>query len=214
MYEPLKNKTCKKCRTLIAEPKELIRIVKGFFYMTIDDELLLELIKPDSLGEVGEGALIVSVVGTKKVKYKLEQSEIDYEFYWDVLALAKRNVEMTPDITIDIIDENKQIAIELENDYNWGFQKSLRQVKKYRVRFDDTRVIIPEDYGKFAPLYKHEGFRVYLWKAIRRWQCLKCGTETTKEGRVIPKCSNQKCGNHNQAEFRLIGLKDTTIEEF
>ena len=180
--------------------------------MTIDDELLLELIKPDSLGEVGEGALIVSVVGTKKIKYKLEQSEIDYEFYWDALALGKRNVEMTPDITISIPDESKQIAIELENDYKWDFQDSLRQVKKYRVRFDDTRVIIPKDHEKFAPLYKHEGFRVYLWQAKRVWQCLKCGTETNKEGPVVPKCS--KCGNHSQNEFRLIGLKDATIEEF
>jgi hypothetical protein len=28
-YEPLKVETCKKCGKLIAEPKELIRIVKG-----------------------------------------------------------------------------------------------------------------------------------------------------------------------------------------
>jgi len=29
MYEPLKTETCKKCGKVIAEPKELIRIVKG-----------------------------------------------------------------------------------------------------------------------------------------------------------------------------------------
>jgi hypothetical protein len=29
MYEPLKTETCKKCGKLIAQPKELIRIVKG-----------------------------------------------------------------------------------------------------------------------------------------------------------------------------------------
>jgi len=28
MYEPLRTETCRKCRTLIAEPKELIRIKK------------------------------------------------------------------------------------------------------------------------------------------------------------------------------------------
>jgi len=28
MYEPLKTETCKKCKKVIAEPKELIRIVK------------------------------------------------------------------------------------------------------------------------------------------------------------------------------------------
>jgi len=29
MYEPLRTEACKKCGTLIAEPKELIRIIKG-----------------------------------------------------------------------------------------------------------------------------------------------------------------------------------------
>jgi RNase P subunit RPR2 len=29
MYEPLKVETCKKCKKLITQPKELIRIVKG-----------------------------------------------------------------------------------------------------------------------------------------------------------------------------------------
>jgi len=29
MYEPLKTETCKKCKYIIAEPKELIRIVKS-----------------------------------------------------------------------------------------------------------------------------------------------------------------------------------------
>jgi len=28
MYKPLKVETCKKCKTVIAEPKELIRIVE------------------------------------------------------------------------------------------------------------------------------------------------------------------------------------------
>jgi RNase P subunit RPR2 len=29
MYDPLETETCKKCKTLIAEPKELIRIMKS-----------------------------------------------------------------------------------------------------------------------------------------------------------------------------------------
>jgi len=29
MYEPLEVEICKKCKSVIAEPKELIRIVKG-----------------------------------------------------------------------------------------------------------------------------------------------------------------------------------------
>jgi len=29
MYEPLKTETCKKCKSVMAEPQELIRIVKN-----------------------------------------------------------------------------------------------------------------------------------------------------------------------------------------
>jgi len=49
--------------------------------MTIDDELILELIKPNKLGQVGEGALIVKVVGTKKVDYELEETTYHYGEY-------------------------------------------------------------------------------------------------------------------------------------
>jgi hypothetical protein len=34
MYEPLKVERCKKCKSVIAEPKELIRIVEGENYET------------------------------------------------------------------------------------------------------------------------------------------------------------------------------------
>jgi len=41
--------------------------------MTIDDELLLELIKPNVHGEVGEKALVTKIVGTRRLQYKLEE---------------------------------------------------------------------------------------------------------------------------------------------
>jgi hypothetical protein len=90
----------------------------------------------------------------------------------------------------------------------------LRQIKDYKTKFYDTRIIIPDEYKRFASLYKNEGFRIYLWKAKRRWQCLRCGTENVKEGTVTPKCSNSKCNDNSPNECSLIGLKDTTIEEF
>lgn len=36
--------------------------------MTIDDELILELIKPSKNGEIGEKALIIKVVGTLNIE--------------------------------------------------------------------------------------------------------------------------------------------------
>lgn len=161
--------------------------------MTIDDELILELIKPNELGEVGKGALIVRVVGTKNIKYQLEEPTWYWKTYEDhkgsTLYRTKKEVIITPDIIITIPKESdKQIAIELENDIQWDFGESLRQVKKYRDRFPDTRIIIPEEYQRFAPLYKNEGFRVYLWNATRVWQCMVCGDLAYEVGPIPPKC--------------------------
>ena len=184
-------------------------------FMTIDDELIYEIIRPNRHGEVGEKALIVKVVGTKNVKYRLEESTWYWKTYVDrkekSIFRTKKDVIVTPDIIVTLPKEsNKQIAIEFENDVQWDFGESLRQVKKYRDKFPDTRIIIPEEYKRFAPLYKNEGFRVYLWKAKRKWQCLRCGAIAEKEGPVSPKC--KKCKKYT--EHRLIGVKDVGIEEY
>lgn len=179
--------------------------------MTIDDELILELIKPNRLGEITKESLIAKVVGTSKAKYELE-TRIGIWGDWE--QLTGKPLEMTPDIIITRLLENSQVAIELENDIQWDFANSLRQIKKYNEKFEDVRVIIPEDYRRFAPLYKNEGFRVYLWKAKRKWQCLRCGTITEKEGKIQPKCKNVKCKNKSRNEFTLVGLKDVDIEEY
>ena len=182
--------------------------------MTIDDELLLELIKPDRLGEVGEYPLIVKVVGTRKIKYKLEESP--YPRYVRSSGETEREfAKITPDIMVTIPHENnRQIAIELENDIHWDFQESLRQIKKYQGRFPDTRVIIPSEYERFAPLYKNEGIRVWLWQARRRWKCLRCGTINVNESRVPPRCRNGKCTNNSRDEFDLVGLENADFNEY
>jgi len=200
--------------------------------MTIDDELILELIKPDSNGRITEGGLIVAITGTRKVLYKLEESTHYLKNYGSEEHPKTEIVRMTPDITIwrkpetgwkatlkgvvkeMVVGPEVGIAIELENDIQWDFQSSLQQIKKYKGKFEDTRIIIPADYERFAPLFRNEGFRVYLWKASRRWQCLRCGTETVKEGPITPICSNSECKNHSQNEFRLVGLKNADIKEY
>ncbi len=184
--------------------------------MTIDDELIREIIKPERDGTVSKDALIVKkIVHNSRITYKLEESTYYVEHFEGSGIMKKEIVTMTPDIIVTIPREDKQIALELENDYNWDFQESLRQIKKYIHKFPDTRVIIPKEYQRFAPLYKNDGVRVYLWTTKRVWQCLKCRTETVNESTFPPKCSNTKnCKSHSPSEFTLIGLKDTDIEEF
>jgi len=183
--------------------------------MTIHDELIIELIKPNRYGEVGDEALIVKVVGNKNIKYSLEEPQ-DYQTRDD--SVNRRWSIMTPDIMVTIPIEQKQIAIELENDINWDFGESLRQVKKYQQKFS-TRVIIPEKYKRFAPLYKNEGIRVWLWKAKRKWQCLRCETINVNESPIPSKCrgkdsEGKKCSNKNRNEFDLVGLEDTDVYEY
>ena len=182
--------------------------------MTIDDELLLELFKPYKQGKVGEKALIVRIVGTRKIDYALEESILSWEYYERRVESesGREQVKITPDIVVKVLEEKypRPIAIELENDLNWDFGASLRQIKKYKNEFDDTRVIIPEEYKRFAPLYKNEDFRVYLWTATRVWQCMICENLTEKEGPIPPKC--KEC--NKRTEHRLVGLEDTDIEEY
>lgn len=191
--------------------------------MTIDDELLLELIKPDSKGKIGKVALIKQIIGKEPIFYKLEHDENYTITIGTGSATTPEIVKMTPDIVVRTADAKvnmtfpvlvppEEIAFEVENDIHWDFQESLRQVKKYKKRYPDTRVIIPLSFERFAPLYINEEIRVYLWNATRRWECLRCGTETEKVGPVNPKC--HQCGNNSPNDFMLIGLKETRIDEY
>jgi len=86
--------------------------------LTIDDELLLELIKPNKLGEVGDDALIIKVVGTKNMSYTLEEPTTPFKSYTatDEFDYAMEHL-ITPDITVTLPKEKeKEIAIEIEND--------------------------------------------------------------------------------------------------
>jgi len=185
--------------------------------MTIDDELLVELFKLERYGKIGENALIVKIVRRKDIRVNLEESR---GFYADQDAVIKKEkTYICPDIVISERIVGEIAAIELENDIHWDFGESLRQVKKYKNKFRDVRVIIPETYKRFAPLYKNEGFRVYLWKAKRKWQCLRCGTINLNESRIPPKCEgkdaeSKKCKNHSRDEFDLVGLKDADVYEY
>lgn len=100
--------------------------------MTIDDELILELIKPNRLGEVGDNALIIRIVGSKNISYKLEETMLFSKLQTTTWAPGGVKVEESagiPDIIVELRKEKKSFAIELENDIHWDFQDSLRQLR-------------------------------------------------------------------------------------
>lgn len=184
--------------------------------MTIDDQLLHELFKPDKNVKVGKGALIKKVVRTRILSYALEESSSYTVPSEDFRTGAIEVVKITPDIIVNTGEEAKPkiVVIEVENDIQWDFQSSLRQVKKYTQWYEDVRVIIPYKYKMFAPLYENEGLRVYLWQAKRKWQCLRCDHITVNESRVPPRCEGKRCDNKNRSEFDLVGLEGADINEY
>ena len=99
--------------------------------MTIHDELILELIKPDKSGKpTGD---IIKIVGTSNIEYAVEQTSTFYEF-------SDKTAKITPDVVVRI--GNKETAIELENDIQWDFARSLQQIIKYLTLFTDIVVNI------------------------------------------------------------------------
>jgi hypothetical protein len=90
--------------------------------MTIDDELILELIKPNRLGEV-KGGFICKVVRTTSIRYILEEPfwflrGYECEVNGHSVATSKDTM-ICPDIVVTLPkEENKQIAVELEMMFN------------------------------------------------------------------------------------------------
>ena len=84
--------------------------------MTIHDELILELIKPDKLGNPTGN--IIEIIGTSNLRYRLELSR-------DTTANFETISTITPDIVVinlnskDMVVSNRESAIELENDIQW-----------------------------------------------------------------------------------------------
>lgn len=188
--------------------------------MTIDDELLIELFKPTRKRNVGEKALIKKVVGTLDIKYTIEGLTHHWKYYhrdgFKKLTEPpyKELEKITPDIIVYLNKTREKIAIEVENDIKWDFGESLRQVKKYQDKFPDTVVIIPDSYQRFAPLYKNEGIRVFLWTGKRKWKCLRCETITLNESRIPPRCQNTECNNNSKSDFELVGLENADVNEY
>ncbi len=175
--------------------------------MTIHDELVLKLIDADKWGKAK--GYIVTIVGSSDIDYLLEEL-----YYWrgHYQQITGTFVKMCPDIVVTNLKSGKRTAIELEGDMDWDFAKSLRQIKKYRMnskQFQDVVVIIPKRYERFAILYAKQGFRVYLWKATRIWQCLGCEQTLEGKSRAKPKPT---CSCRTELEFE--GVKDVEFTQY
>lgn len=179
--------------------------------MKLQDALIYELIKPTKLGEP-TGA-IIGIVGTKNIKYVIEDSQ---EFQQRATHSIETLVEqMTPDLVVTRLrpqqGEPLTAVVEVETDVDFDFGASMRQIKKYRKISREIHVIIPKAEENFAPLYRNEGFRVWLWEATRIWECMRCGAVKEENRKLQPRCSERSCGSSEQ---KLKGLKDAKFTDF
>jgi len=115
-------------------------------------------------------------------------------------------VQISPDIVVNKRD-GRSVAIEIESDIKYDFDNSMRQIRKYLLTYDETKVVIPEEYERFAFLYENEGVEVFLWSGIRTWKCRGCDHEFENHHKQNVKCP--KC-NSNQVE--LSGILDFNIK--
>jgi len=105
--------------------------------MKIHDALILELIKPNRLGE--PTGFVITIAGSKSIKYELEAMTYWQGHYEKVMGTY---IQMAPDIVITrwkpTPEQTKEgrtfLAVELETDVDFDFGGSLRQVKKYKKK--------------------------------------------------------------------------------
>lgn len=174
--------------------------------MTIDDELIREFVKLNKKGKP-IGQYIINLAGSDHIECKLEETYSMRNPYNPHAEFTGDYVKMTPDIVVTNLDTDVTTAIEIENDIQWDFGKSLRQIKMYRKNtsnFQNVVIIIPKKYERFARYYKTEGFEVWLWEATRLWECMKCDTKIPSKRTGKPKCTNQDC---KSTELALMGLE-------
>lgn len=178
--------------------------------MTIHDELILKLIDLDPMSRKPRG-YIIKIVGSANIRYSLE--EVFYQQNPET-PLVKEYIKMTPDVVATNLRSDKTTAIEIENDIQWDFAHSLRQLKKYknnRRHFQEVVVIIPKRYERFASLYEEQGFQVHLWEATRMWECMQCRNEMEDKRTIKPRCEKQECRSNEQT---LKGLKEKSRDIF
>lgn len=177
--------------------------------MGIHSELVLALCQRDEKGNIP----LVKVVRTTNIEVQFEESmylpaggQPDY-------TAPLPPVGITPDIIVRTLGiPRRKIAIEVESGIDFDLGKTLRQLKKYRKMFKETKLIIPKKQEKFAPIFRNEGFPVYLWTATRIWECMKCSQKTYAKTNFKPHCSNTHC--NKTRPLKLVGLKEIELEEY
>ena len=168
----------------------------------IHDALLLELVKKDNNGKFPNLLKLVSD-GNFSTKLSVDLKEkgcVDV-----VLTYPKRPVlHQIGDSGVLGTEGTSDIAFELITDIDFDAGKKLEQVNRYKKGFHDVRVIIPEEYNSYAPLFSMNDVKVHTWTGTRKWKGKYCDhiTEVKDSSEQPIECICKK------RELYFVGFKD------
>ena len=132
---------------------------------------------------------------TNRLKAVVEEDFSRYSlspYLIELIRPASKKWEvMSPDILVDRPGK-RQMVIEIESDVGFDFDQSMRQIQKYKKKYD-VKVVIPKIYDRFAPLYLNDNIQVFLWSATRAWMCNECGQYVPVDRPFKPRCTNIHC---------------------
>jgi hypothetical protein len=174
---------------------------------TIHDALLKELVKQDDKGKYPN---LIELVRHEEFTVKCSVDLRNEKGCIDVVLTYPKPIYRVKKDTILITwaTPPKLTAFELVTDIDFDAGKKLEQLNRYKREYDDTRVIIPEEYKEdYAQLFGTNDITVHTWKGTRRWKCKKCENVTeVKESSMKPnRCSSKSCTN---TDLYFIGLED------
>lgn len=105
----------------------------------------------------------------------------------------------------------KYVALELVTDialWSNGPGKILEKVNRYKREYEDTRVIIPQEYEEqYADLFATNDIGIHIWKGTRCWKCKKCEKISYDEHSSMKphSCGSNSC---NSQQLYFVDLKD------
>lgn len=169
----------------------------------IHDALLLELVKKDNNGNFPN---ILKFVSDKNFSIKFSVDLKDKGCVDVVLTYPKHaDSSVIGDFLVVGMAGTNDIALELITDIDFDAGKKLEQVNRYKQGYRDVRVIIPEEYNSYSPLFLMNDVKVHTWTGTRRWKGKYCGHITE-----VKDSSEQpiKCSQCNKNELFFIGYKD------
>lgn len=180
----------------------------------IHGALLKELLKKDNRGKrvnliplIHYGKLTVK----SSVDLKNEKGCVDV-----VVSYPRGMYSMGEDrILVTREPKVKYVALELVTDiafWSNGPGKILEKVNRYKREYEDTRVIIPEEYKEeYGELFYTNDVGIHSWKGTRCWKCKKCERITYDEHSSMKpySCDSGSC---NSRELYFVDLKDVKFK--